>query len=84
MGAGAKRIHLAASMEGSWDGESLYAEDDAEAEALLADLLVPGDVVLIKSSNSAGLRLLGDRIGDAVRAAASGREDPVDEPVGRA
>lgn len=67
VGEGAKRIHLAASMEGSWDGESLFAADLAEAEALLADLLAPGDVVLIKSSNSAGLRLLGDRIGDAVR-----------------
>lgn len=71
VGAGAKRIHLAASMEGSWDGESLFAEDQARAEELLADLLAPGDVVLIKSSNAAGLRLLGDRIGDAVRAASA-------------
>lgn len=82
VGAGAKRIHLAASMEGSWDGESLFAEDMAEAEELLADLLAPGDVVLIKSSNAAGLRVLGDRIGDAVREGAErgARRDAVQGP----
>lgn len=63
VGPEAKRLHLAASAEGSWDGESVYAETMAEAEALLETVLRPGDTVLVKSSNSAGLRHLGDRLG---------------------
>jgi UDP-N-acetylmuramoyl-tripeptide--D-alanyl-D-alanine ligase len=34
-----------------------------EAEALLEQLVRPGDTILVKSSNSAGLRHLGDRVG---------------------
>jgi UDP-N-acetylmuramoyl-tripeptide--D-alanyl-D-alanine ligase len=63
VGEGARRIHLSAIAQGSWDGESLYAPTTEEAEALLAALIEPGDTVLVKSSNSAGLRHLGDRIG---------------------
>ena len=63
VGPDAKRIHLAAIAQGSWDGESVFAETMEEAEALLADLVRPGDTVLVKSSNSAGLRHLGDRVG---------------------
>ena len=36
-----------------------------EAYDVLRDRLRPGDVVLVKSSNSAELRLLGDRIAGA-------------------
>ena len=63
VGPNAKRIHLAATAQGSWDGESLFAETQEEAEALLEEILEPGDTVLVKSSNSAGLRHLGDRLG---------------------
>jgi UDP-N-acetylmuramoyl-tripeptide--D-alanyl-D-alanine ligase len=63
VGPDAKRIHLAAVAQGSWDGESLFAETQEEAEALLEGLLQPGDTVLVKSSNAAGLRFLGDRLG---------------------
>jgi UDP-N-acetylmuramoyl-tripeptide--D-alanyl-D-alanine ligase len=63
VGPDAKRMHLSASAEGSWDGESVYAETMDEAEALLESILQPGDTVLVKSSNSAGLRHLGDRVG---------------------
>jgi UDP-N-acetylmuramoyl-tripeptide--D-alanyl-D-alanine ligase len=63
VGPDARRIHLSASAEGSWDGESLYAESIEAAEALLEDVLRPGDTVLVKSSNAAGLRHLGDRLG---------------------
>jgi UDP-N-acetylmuramoyl-tripeptide--D-alanyl-D-alanine ligase len=63
VGPDAKRVHLAAIAQGSWDGESVYAETMEDAEALLEDVLRPGDTVLVKSSNSAGLRHLGDRLG---------------------
>jgi UDP-N-acetylmuramoyl-tripeptide--D-alanyl-D-alanine ligase len=63
VGPDARRIHLSATAQGSWDGESLYAESIEAAEALLEDVLRPGDTVLVKSSNAAGLRHLGDRLG---------------------
>ncbi|MFD1720807.1 UDP-N-acetylmuramoyl-tripeptide--D-alanyl-D-alanine ligase [Amnibacterium endophyticum] len=63
VGPEARRLHLSASAEGSWDGESVYAETMDEAEALLERLVRPGDTVLVKSSNAAGLRHLGDRLG---------------------
>lgn len=63
VGPAAKRIHLSAIAQGSWDGESVHAETEEEAEAILEQFLRPGDTVLVKSSNSAGLRFFGDRLG---------------------
>ena len=62
VGAGARRVHLAATAEGSWDGESVFAADLDDAYDVIRALLRSGDVVLVKSSNSAGLRRLGDRL----------------------
>lgn len=62
VGSGARHIHTAAGLEGSWDGESILLDTADEAYALLSDRLRAGDIVLVKSSNSAGLRLLGDRL----------------------
>lgn len=62
VGHRARHIHNAAGLEGSWDGESVLVGSADEAYDLLRDQLRPGDVVLVKSSGSAGLRLLGDRI----------------------
>ncbi len=62
VGPAARHIHNAASLEGSWDGESMLVDDAESAEAVLVDLIEPGDVVLVKSSKSAGLRFLGDRL----------------------
>lgn len=63
IGHRARHIHNAAGLEGSWDGESVLVETDDEAYDLLRDELRAGDVVLVKSSNAAGLRHLGDRLG---------------------
>jgi UDP-N-acetylmuramoyl-tripeptide--D-alanyl-D-alanine ligase len=62
VGHNARHIHNAAGLEGSWDGESVLVETAEEAYALLRDRMREGDVVLVKSSKSAGLRLLGDRL----------------------
>ncbi|MWV59815.1 UDP-N-acetylmuramoyl-tripeptide--D-alanyl-D-alanine ligase [Rathayibacter sp. VKM Ac-2754] len=67
VGAGARRIHVAAEREGSWSGESVFVETADDAYALLEDYLRSGDTVLVKSSNSAGLRFLGDRLGERHR-----------------
>ncbi len=62
VGDAARHIHAAAGLEGSWDGESVLVTDPDAAYDVLRDELRPGDLVLVKSSKSAGLRLLGDRL----------------------
>jgi len=62
VGHRARHIHNAAGLEGSWDGESVLVDDADEAYDLVRDTVQPGDIVLVKSSGSAGLRFLGDRI----------------------
>ncbi len=62
VGHNARHIHNAAGLEGSWDGESIFVQTADEAYDVLRDKLRKGDVVLVKSSNSAGLRFLGDRL----------------------
>jgi UDP-N-acetylmuramoyl-tripeptide--D-alanyl-D-alanine ligase len=62
VGHAARHLHNAAGLEGSWDGESVLVESADVAYDLLRDVLQPGDVVLVTSSNSAGLGMLGDRI----------------------
>lgn len=64
VGAGARRLHISAMNEGSWDGESTYFETPDEAYDYLSGLLAEGDIVLVKSSNAGNLRFLGDRIGE--------------------
>ena len=63
VGEGARHIHAAAGLEGSWDGESVFVPDLDAAYDLLRDQLRAGDVVLVKSSKSARLRFLGDKLG---------------------
>lgn len=60
IGVGAKLIHMGASQEGSWDGESRFFESIDEAFEPIRGMLVSGDVVLVKSSKSANLRHFGD------------------------
>jgi UDP-N-acetylmuramoyl-tripeptide--D-alanyl-D-alanine ligase len=63
VGHGARHIHNAAGLEGSWDGESVYVASPDEAYDLLREDVGAGDIVLVKSSKSANLRFLGDRLG---------------------
>lgn len=64
VGEGARRLHITAINEGSWDGESAYVGSEDEAFDLVVSTVRPGDTVLVKSSNAAGLRILGDRLGE--------------------
>ena len=64
VGPAARRMHISAINEGSWDGESLYFDTQDAAYDHLKGALRSGDTVLVKSSNSAGLRFLGDRLGE--------------------
>ncbi len=53
-------MHQGAVMEGSWGSESVLVPDADAALALLQAELGPGDVVLVKASNAAGLGTLAD------------------------
>ncbi|MFZ5870799.1 MAG: UDP-N-acetylmuramoyl-tripeptide--D-alanyl-D-alanine ligase, partial [Actinomycetota bacterium] len=62
VGDGARAVHTGAVHEGSWGEESVFVTDAEEAHALLREQLRPGDVVLVKASNSIGLHALGERL----------------------
>lgn len=62
IGISAKLIHLGAMQEGSWDGETLFFETRSDALAHLLPKLGKDVVVLVKSSNAAGLRHFGDEL----------------------
>ncbi|MEX8057445.1 UDP-N-acetylmuramoyl-tripeptide--D-alanyl-D-alanine ligase [Microbacterium sp. 16-032] len=64
IGPEARRMYLEAISQGSWDGEAVFFADADAAYDYLSTELRDGDRVLVKSSNSAGLRHLGDRLGD--------------------
>ena len=66
VGKEARRLHISAINEGSWDGESVFFEDHDEALDYLVRTVRPADTVLVKSSNAAGLQRLGDRLGEAL------------------
>lgn len=62
VGREARPLYVSAVQEGSWGDECVFTETADEAYELLDAELQPGDLVLFKSSNSVGLRHLGDRI----------------------
>jgi len=65
VGDAARRLYLAAVAEGSWDSEAVFFATADQAYDYLLGELRDGDRVLVKSSNAAGLRFLGDRLGES-------------------
>lgn len=57
-------MHHGAVMEGSWGSESMMVADADAALELLRAELAPGDVVLVKASNAAGLGALAEALLD--------------------
>ncbi|MEV8173821.1 UDP-N-acetylmuramoyl-tripeptide--D-alanyl-D-alanine ligase [Microbacterium sp. NPDC079176] len=64
VGPEARRLFISAIGEGSWDSEAVFFADQDAAFEYLRSELRDGDRVLVKSSNSVGLRHLGDRLGE--------------------
>ncbi|NVN00216.1 UDP-N-acetylmuramoyl-tripeptide--D-alanyl-D-alanine ligase [Arthrobacter sp. SDTb3-6] len=82
VGAPARSMHVGAVMEGSWGEESMFVPDADAAFTVLERELAPGDVVLVKSSNGAGLRFLGDRLLEhPIALAAGGTSTPTIPPT---
>jgi UDP-N-acetylmuramoyl-tripeptide--D-alanyl-D-alanine ligase len=61
-GRSIRAMHDGAVMEGSWGGEATMVDDADAALALLRAELRPGDVVLVKASNAAGLGALAQAL----------------------
>ncbi|WP_104117479.1 UDP-N-acetylmuramoyl-tripeptide--D-alanyl-D-alanine ligase [Arthrobacter sp. B1805] len=76
VGPNTRALYNGAVLEGSWGSEAVHVDDVEAAERLLSAEVEPGDLVLFKSSNGAGLRFLGDRIAQAVPAAAPSTDQP--------
>jgi UDP-N-acetylmuramoyl-tripeptide--D-alanyl-D-alanine ligase len=53
---------LAAEMTDAFDGETYAVADAGEAAALVPELLLPGDVVLVKASRGVGLELVSESL----------------------
>jgi UDP-N-acetylmuramoyl-tripeptide--D-alanyl-D-alanine ligase len=62
VGEQAKPIAHGAALEGSWNGESEWVADTVSAVSRLAEILEPGDVVLVKGSRSAGMESVAEAI----------------------
>lgn len=62
IGRAMNAMHQGAVMEGSWGSESVLVTDVDQALALLRAELRPGDVVLVKASNAAGLGTLAETL----------------------
>ncbi len=68
VGEGARPLHLGASLEGSWGGESAFVPDQEAALAWLREQVRPGDVILFKASRAAALERLAAALLDDVPA----------------
>lgn len=75
-GRPARALHQGAVMEGSWGEESILVPDIDAAIALLDNEIEPGDVVLVKASNSAGLWAVAQHV------LAAGTESAIHDPAG--
>ena len=64
VGPDAKPAHVAAEAESSFGQDTVYVESSERARELLASIGAD-DLVLVKSSLSAGLKELGDALGEA-------------------
>jgi UDP-N-acetylmuramoyl-tripeptide--D-alanyl-D-alanine ligase len=59
---------LAAEMAAPFPGESHLAADAEEAAAIVPDLLLPGDTVLVKGSRGVGLEVVAEGLGRGAEA----------------
>lgn len=60
----AKPVYNTAHLEGSWGNEATWVATAEEAFEILRGEVEPGDIVLFKSSNGAGLGKLGQQVAD--------------------
>jgi UDP-N-acetylmuramyl pentapeptide synthase len=67
VGQGARHIHNAAGLEGSWDGESILVETHEQAYDVVRAQVNEGDVVLVSAASRTPLTQLVERLVEADR-----------------
>jgi UDP-N-acetylmuramoyl-tripeptide--D-alanyl-D-alanine ligase len=67
IGEGARHIHNAAGLEGSWDGESILVETLEQAYDVVRAQVDEGDVVLVSAASRTPLASLVERLLEADR-----------------
>ena len=68
VGETAKALHLGAAQEGSWDGESVWFADFAQACDYICKRVQPNDVLLFKASRSEAFDRLADLVANQLNA----------------
>jgi UDP-N-acetylmuramoyl-tripeptide--D-alanyl-D-alanine ligase len=64
VGEAARTIYLGASMEGSWDGESVWFPDFSKASDYIVNEVQPGDVLVFKASRAEKFEVLAQDVED--------------------
>lgn len=72
VGKAARPLHLGATLEGSWDEESVFVEDIDEGLVWLRGYLRAGDIVLVKASRAAHLESLAQSLAQSPTQAPGG------------
>jgi UDP-N-acetylmuramoyl-tripeptide--D-alanyl-D-alanine ligase len=83
VGDGARPVHVGASGEPDWAGDSVLVGDADEAVAYLHDALRAGDVVLVKASRATGLERVASALLELGSDTAATVEGSVEGAVGR-
>lgn len=68
IGDSARALFLGANQEGSWDGESVWFPDFAQASDYIVERVIPGDTILFKASRSGAFELLAQDVEDRLNA----------------
>lgn len=68
IGDAARALFLGANQEGSWDGESVWFPNFAQASDYIVERVVPGDTILFKASRSGAFELLAQDVEDRLNA----------------
>ena len=71
IGDGARTMFLGANQEGSWDGESVWFPNFAQASDYIVERAIPGDTILFKASRSGAFELLAQDVEDRLNAQTS-------------
>jgi UDP-N-acetylmuramoyl-tripeptide--D-alanyl-D-alanine ligase len=75
VGEPAREIHAAAAGSPAWPGESVWVPDVAGAKGIVAGVVRPGDIVLVKASRAVGLERVGEALITTASTTARERED---------
>jgi UDP-N-acetylmuramoyl-tripeptide--D-alanyl-D-alanine ligase len=68
IGDASRALFLGANQEGSWDGESVWFPNFAQASDYIVERAIPGDTILFKASRSGAFELLAQDVENRLNA----------------